>query len=416
MHRPTDEVATPATDPATPVTDPAADPATRPATTASSWPPPSSSATPPPPPPSPDTPRPGPPERRGPRQTLVTALVAAVVSALVTAGVAVPLTRATLASDTGPPVTEPATPAATTPAGTDPTSVSEVAANTSPSVGFVQVANGGQGGSGSAVIVDPEGYLLTNAHVVDGADRIEVTLPDGNRHDATLVGSDPTSDVAVLQIDATGLPAVDIADDAEVGQTVIAIGSPFGLEGSVTSGIVSGIDRTLSSGQGQAALLGMIQTDAAINPGNSGGALVDTEGRLVGINTAIFSASGTSSGVGFAIPAATAMATAEQLIDTGTVTYAQLGISGGDLTPAIAAAYGLDVEDGALVAGVLPGTGAADAGLAEGDVVVALDGESVRSMSQLSALVRSRAPGDEVMLTVDRAGDERDVQVTLTSS
>jgi S1-C subfamily serine protease len=401
MHGSTDEVTTSTTDPVT---------------TASLWPPPSSSPTQPPPPSGFPVPPDEPGERRGPRQTLVTALVAAVVSALVTAGVAVPVTRATLASDAGSQAVEAATPTSTSSGGTDPASVSEVAADVSPSVGFVQVANGGQGGTGSAVIVDPEGYLLTNAHVVDGADRIGVTLPDGSRYDATLVGSDPTSDVAVLQVDATGLPAVDIAAEVEVGQTVVAIGSPFGLEGSVTSGIVSGIDRTLSSGRDQSALLGMIQTDAAINPGNSGGALVDSQGRLVGINTAIFSASGTSSGVGFAIPAATAMATAEQLIDTGTVTYAQLGISGGDVTPAIAAAYGLDVEEGALVAGVLPGTGAADAGLAEGDVVVALDGEPVNSMSQLSALVRARAPGDAVTLTVDRAGEERDVQVALTSS
>jgi S1-C subfamily serine protease len=387
---------------------------------ASEHPPATDYAPPPTAPPPPSGPAPAPESDRRPVVGLRSAVVAAIIAALVAAGVAVPVARSTVANADGSPVAE--DPAATSQPVTDPgeatgaTSIADVAAAVSPSVGFVAVSGQNGQGSGSAVIVDREGYLLTNAHVVDGAAAIEVTLPDGSNHTATLVGSDPASDVAVLRIDATGLPAVDIADGVEVGETVVAIGSPFGLEGSVTSGIVSGIDRTLRGGQGQAALLGMIQTDAAINPGNSGGALVDSRGRLVGINTAIFSASGTSSGVGFAIPAPIAMATADQLIDTGTVTYAQLGIAGGDVTPALAAAYGLTVEEGALVAEVMPETGAADAGLLEGDVVVEFDGEPVTSMSQLSALVRSRDPGETVSLGVNRAGDDREVSVALGSA
>jgi S1-C subfamily serine protease len=387
---------------------------------ASEHPPATDYAPPPTAPPPPSGPAPAPESDRRPVVGLRSAVVAAIIAALVAAGVAVPVARSTVANADGSPVAE--DPAATSQPVTDPgeatgaTSIADVAAAVSPSVGFVAVSGQNGQGSGSAVIVDTEGYLLTNAHVVDGAAAIEVTLPDGSNHTATLVGSDPASDVAVLRIDATGLPAVDIADGVEVGETVVAIGSPFGLEGSVTSGIVSGIDRTLRGGQGQAALLGMIQTDAAINPGNSGGALVDSRGRLVGINTAIFSASGTSSGVGFAIPAPIAMATADQLIDTGTVTYAQLGIAGGDVTPALAAAYGLTVEEGALVAEVMPETGAADAGLLEGDVVVEFDGEPVTSMSQLSALVRSRDPGETVSLGVNRAGDDREVSVALGSA
>jgi S1-C subfamily serine protease len=386
----------------------------------SEHPPPTDYAPPPTVPPPPSGPAPAPEADRRPVVGLRSAVVAAIIAALVAAGVAFPVARSTVANADGSPV--PQDPAATSQPVTDSgeptgaTSIADVAAAVSPSVGFVAVSGQNGQGSGSAVIVDTEGHLLTNAHVVDGATAIEVTLPDGSNHTATLVGSDPTSDVAVLRIDATGLPAVDIADSVEVGETVVAIGSPFGLEGSVTSGIVSGIDRTLRGGQGQAALLGMIQTDAAINPGNSGGALVDTQGRLVGVNTAIFSASGTSSGVGFAIPAAIAMATADQLIDTGTVTYAQLGIAGGDVTPALAAAYSLTVEEGALVAEVLPETGAAEAGLLEGDVVVAFDGEPVTSMNQLSALVRTRDPGETVSLGVNRAGDDREVSVALGSA
>ena len=350
--------------------------------------------------------------------TLRTTVVASVVAALVAATVAVGVTQSVapgepaaldgIVDDTG--VEDPAADA--TPAVSGAT-IPELAAEVSPSVGFVQVVGAQGQGSGSAVIVDADGFLLTNAHVVDGADQIGVTLPDGTAHEAELVGADPTSDVAVLQIDADGLPAVGVADGTAVGDEVIAIGSPFGLEGSVTAGIVSGLDRTLRGGPDQPALLGMIQTDAAINPGNSGGALIDAAGRLVGINTAIYSATGTSAGIGFAIPATTALAIAQQLIETGEVTYAQLGISGGDVTPAVAEAYDIDVGEGAVVAEVLDGGGADEAGIESGDVIVAFDGEAITSMSELTTLVRTFAPGDEVEVVLDRDGERLELTVVL---
>lgn len=344
-----------------------------------------------------------------------TALLAAVVAAIVAVGVAVPATYAVI-DRVDSDGTEAAPPIAATEASTDsppmPGDVSELAAQVSPAVAFVEVAVQQGQGSGSAVIIDSDGFLLTNAHVVRGADAVRVTLADGSRHDAEVVGEDPTSDIAVLQIDATSLPALDIASDIDVGAPVLAIGSPFGLEGSVTSGIVSALDRSISDGQGS-TLTGLVQTDAAINPGNSGGALVDGEGRLVGINTAIFSTTGASAGIGFAVPAATASAIAGQLIDGGVVTYAQLGVSGSDVTPAIASAYELDVEEGALVAGVVPGSGAEEAGIEPGDVIVEVDGERVASMTQLTGVVRQHAPGDQLTLTLSRDGQPVEVLATL---
>jgi S1-C subfamily serine protease len=367
------------------------------------------------PPPSPDEPvtQPAGPARA---TTLRTAVVAAVVAALVAAGTTFGITQAVAPNGSASldqQVVEAPVDAAPTAPGT---TVTELAAQVSPSVGFVQVVGPQGQGSGSAVIVDPDGFLLTNAHVVAGAEQIGVTLPDGTAHEAELVGADPTSDVAVLEIAADGLPAVEVAERVSVGDEVIAIGSPFGLEGSVTAGIVSGLDRTLQGGPDQPALLGMIQTDAAINPGNSGGALIDGQGRLVGINTAIYSATGTSAGIGFAIPAATALAIAQQLIETGEVTYAQLGISGGDVTPAVAEAYGVEVPEGAVVIEVLEGSGADEAGIEPGDVIVGFDGEAIDSMSGLTSLVRTRTPGDEVEVVLDRDGEQLERTVVLQAA
>jgi S1-C subfamily serine protease len=375
---------------------------------------------PPPPPPPPSGPPPTSPSAGSamsrPATTLRTTIVAAVVAALVAAGVTFPIARAVAPTDTeAVEQVEPGAAVDPTPTTTSST-ITDLAGDVSPSVGFVQVTGPRGQGSGSAVIVDPDGFLLTNAHVVEGADRIAVTLPDGTGHEAELVGADPTSDVAVLRVEATGLPAVDVADRVEIGAGVIAIGSPFGLEGSVTAGIVSGLDRTLRGGPDQPALLGMIQTDAAINPGNSGGALVDEAGRLVGINTAIYSTTGASAGIGFAIPAATALAIAEQLIATGEVTYAQLGISGGDVTPALAEAYDLDVAEGAVVAEVVEGSGAEAADIRAGDVIVGFAGETIDSMAQLTTLVRGLTPGDEVEVVLDREGVRIEQTVVLQTA
>ena len=310
-------------------------------------------------------------------------------------------------------------------AGSGTLSVAEVAATVSPSVASVEVTVTQQAGpfgqtatgtaTGSAVILAADGYLLTNNHVVDGASDVTVTLADGSTWTATIVGTDPTSDLAVLHIDADGLPAATFADDLPaVGEIAVAIGSPFGLDGSVTAGIISGLDRTLSDGTG--TLTGLVQTDAAINPGNSGGALVDDQGRIIGINTAIYSESGANDGVGFAVPATTAVAVAEQLITSGEVTWPVLGVAGQDVDEGVAAAYDLSASSGALVTQVTPGSGAEQAGLLAGDIVVGIDGVDVAGMTDLAAAVRTHAIGEAVVLTVVRQDAEVTLTVTLGSS
>jgi S1-C subfamily serine protease len=274
---------------------------------------------------------------------------------------------------------------------------------------------------GSGVIYRSDGYILTNHHVIDGADEVTVRLSSGDNLDAEVVGSDELNDLAVLRVDRTGLPAVNIRSVDEplvVGETVVAIGSPFGLDASVTSGIISALNRDLQVPSDAAdglpiSIPSVVQTDAAINPGNSGGALVDAQGRLVGINTAILSRSGASQGVGFAVSAEAAISSADQLIEQGFVSHPLLGILGGDVTPAIAEDFGLETERGAVVQEVQDGTGAADADVRASDIVVAVDGDRIDSMAQLVAEVRRRSPGDVVTLTVIRDGEELDVDVVL---
>jgi S1-C subfamily serine protease len=288
--------------------------------------------------------------------------------------------------------------------------VSAIAAQVSPSV--VRVDTGG--GSGSGVIYTADGYVLTNAHVVGTATAATVTSPDGERFDARVVGADARSDIAVLDVDADGLPVPDFATTAPaVGSTAIAIGSPFGLDGSVTAGVVSATNRTIGAAGG-GPLVDMIQTDAAINPGNSGGALVDARGRVIGINTAIYSRGGDSAGIGFAIPMATVEAVADQLIETGEVRHAFLGIQGQTVDPQVAELYGLAATAGAVVAAVEPGTPAADAGLRQGDIITGFDDREVASMEELAGLIQTRQPDDVVTLTIIRDGDESSVEVTLT--
>ena len=342
---------------------------------------------------------------------LSAALVAAVVAAAVTLGI----THLDGSASPDPAVVD-AAPVSSS-GGTDATSgeltnVSDVAAAVSPAVAYVEVGSRfGSSGSGSAVILSSDGAVVTNAHVVDGARSITVTLADGSSYDAELVGADATSDIAVLDIDATDLPVAEFDPSVEVGETVVAIGSPFGLEGSVTSGIVSAIDRTISGEGG--TLVGLIQTDAAINPGNSGGALVDGDGDVVGIATAIYSTSGSSSGVGFAVPASTVAIVAEQLLNGEQVVYPQLGVSGSDVTPEAAAAYGLDVESGVVVMDVAAGTGAANAGIRRGDVITMMDDEVVTSMTDLAAIVPEHQPGDAVSVTLVRDGGTMTVDARL---
>jgi S1-C subfamily serine protease len=294
--------------------------------------------------------------------------------------------------------------------------VTAIARQVGPSVARVDTQGRFGSGSGSAVVLAADGILVTNAHVVDGATRVTVTLPDGERLPAEVVGADAGTDLAVLRVDATDLP-VPVWADADVtpsvGDPVVAIGSPFGFEGSVTSGIVSALGRTLTPAGGP-ALVDLIQTDAAINPGNSGGALVDRAGRILGINTAIASSSGGSTGVGFAIPATTATNVAEQLLADGTVQRAALGIAGQTVDPDTATLYGLPVTAGAVVVEVQPDGPAAVAGLAPGDIVTAIDAEPVRSIAELAGRIQQHRPGDEVTVTVVRRGTDDETEVTVT--
>jgi putative serine protease PepD len=267
---------------------------------------------------------------------------------------------------------------------------------------------GQQQAQGSGFVYDEAGHVLTNQHVVDGTDTAQVTFWNGKTYDATVVGSDPSTDLAVLDVDAPAseLHPIELADSGsiEVGDTVVAIGSPFGLEQTVTAGIVSALNREISAPNGF-AIDDAIQTDAAINHGNSGGPLLDLSGRVVGINAQIESESGGNDGVGFAIPSDTVERIAAQLIADGSVEHAYLGV-------AIDVAEG---STGARIAEVRNGTPAEAGGLEAGDVVTAIDGDRVASGDDLRRLVDSRAPGDKVTLSVRRDGDTRTLQVTLGS-
>ncbi len=266
---------------------------------------------------------------------------------------------------------------------------------------------------GSGVIVRPDGYILTNHHVVEHAQKIKVTL-DGNRVlDAEVVGTDPRTDVAVLKVNATDLPSVPLGDPAqlEVGHFVLAIGNPFGLGKTVTLGIVSATGR---GGLGIEAYEDFIQTDAAINPGNSGGALVDVRGRLVGINTAIFSPNMRGNvGIGFAIPVDMAQHVMQQILEHGRVIRGYLGVRIQAVTAEMARALGLPEPRGALVAAVEEGTPAAEAGLKREDVIVELDGEPVRDSRDLQLKIARLAPGTRVKLGVVRQGERKTIAVKL---
>jgi S1-C subfamily serine protease len=287
-----------------------------------------------------------------------------------------------------------------------------------PSVVQVDIAGGDAGsGNGSGVVYRSDGYIITNNHVVSAGGRLSVKFSDGRTEDASVVGTDRESDLALLKVDRTGLPAIALRDEGElqVGELAIAVGSPFGLDGSVTRGIVSAVDRGVSVRAPDGAdvsLTNVVQTDASINPGNSGGPLVDGEGRLIGINSAILTsgASSGNAGVGFAIPAAFAVAVADELLATGRVSHAYLGVEGGDLTPEMAEQVG--VERGAYVAGVEPGTPADEAGLREGDVIVAIGSTPVESIAGLVTAVRQADVGDSVVVAYRRGG--RDLTVTVT--
>ena len=267
-----------------------------------------------------------------------------------------------------------------------------------------------QVGLGSGVVVSPEGYLLTNNHVIDGADDIEVQLNDGRKARAKLVGTDPESDIAVLKIELDKLPVITFGntDELEVGDVVLAIGNPFGVGQTVTSGIVSALGRNQL---GINTFENFIQTDAAINPGNSGGALVDAQGNLMGINTAIYSRSGGNMGIGFAIPVNTAKQVMEALIRNGEVKRGWIGVEPRDLTTEIAETFDLPVKEGVLITGVLQNGPAADGGIRPGDVVVKIKDTPIRNTSQLLNAVAAEQPTTEVPITVQRGS--KTVELTV---
>jgi serine protease DegQ len=269
-----------------------------------------------------------------------------------------------------------------------------------------------QVGLGSGVIVSPAGYLLTNNHVVEGADDIEVSLGDGRTARAKLIGTDPESDIAVLKIDLDKLPVLAFGDvdHARVGDVVLAIGNPFNVGQTVTSGIVSALGR---NALGINTFENFIQTDAAINPGNSGGALVDVAGNLLGINTAIFSRTGGSLGIGFAIPVSTARQVMESLIKEGRVTRGWIGVEPRDLTPEIAKTLDLPVKQGVLITGVVQRGPASEGGVRPGDVVVKIAGTPVTNTPQLLNAVAALKPRESATVSVQRGNDALDIKVTV---
>jgi putative serine protease PepD len=330
--------------------------------------------------------------------------------------------------------------------------VTAAAQKASPSVVTISVSSGSSGGTGSGIILDTEGHILTNTHVVtlDGAAAdaaVEVRTNDGQVYKATIVGTDPLSDLAVIKIDAAGLTPATLGDSSavNVGDTAIAIGAPLGLSGTVTDGIVSAVNRTIetessaasggSSSQGSSQnplgsqlsasaqdsiSINVIQTDAAINPGNSGGALVSAQGEIIGVNVAIASAGSSSSssaqsgniGVGFSIPINQAKRVAQEIISTGKATHGQLGLSVQDKTSGSSS----DFTAGAEVASVTSGSAADKAGLKAGDVVTGLAGRTVTDASELTAAAREQAAGSTVKITFQRGGQDQTADITLDAA
>ena len=265
-------------------------------------------------------------------------------------------------------------------------------------------------GLGSGVVVSPNGYILTNFHVVEAANDIEVALNDGSTHKAKVVGSDPESDLAVLKIKADKLPAITFGqmENLRVGDVVLAIGNPFGVGQTVTMGIVSALGR---SHLGINTFENFIQTDAAINPGNSGGALIDTAGNLIGINTAIYSRSGGSQGIGFAIPVSSAKTIMEQIIQNGTVIRGWIGVEAQEITPELAESFHLPGTEGALIAGIVRGSPADQADIKPGDVLLAVNGKPVRDPQVMLDLIAALKPDEKASFRLRR--DKNIVEVPV---
>ena len=275
-------------------------------------------------------------------------------------------------------------------------------------------------GLGSGVILSPDGYLVTNNHVINGAERLEITLNDNRTFDATVIGADEATDLALLKIDATDLPVIPMGDSdrLKVGEWVLAVGNPFGFTSTVTAGIVSAKARSLGgSRSGRMSIESYIQTDAAVNPGNSGGALVNTRGELVGINTAIYSQTGNYAGYSFAIPASIVTKIVSDIKEFGTVQRAVLGIQFMELTPELAKEKNItDTRDGIYVAEVSERSAAFEAGIKPGDIIVELDGNPVHTAAQLQEQMARLRPGDKVSIAYVRDGRHEKATVTLRNN
>jgi Do/DeqQ family serine protease len=274
-----------------------------------------------------------------------------------------------------------------------------------------------QVGSGSGVIIRPDGYIVTNNHVVSGATKISVTLNDNRQYEATVVGTDPATDVAIIKVDAQDLPTIPLGDSDELrlGEWVLAIGSPLGaqLRGTITAGIVSAKGRSMPDNSGEFKIESFIQTDAAVNPGNSGGALVNKKGELVGINTAIVSQTGSYSGYSFAVPVNIVKRVAGDLIDFGSVKRAMLGITMQPITKEIQDELKLNSMNGVYIVEVSKGSAAEEAGLKQGDVITAIDGQRVTDGASVQEKVTNYHPGDKAVVTYIRDGKELTTEVTF---
>ena len=268
-----------------------------------------------------------------------------------------------------------------------------------------------QAGLGSGVIISPDGYILTNNHVVEGADEIEVVLNDSRRSRAKVIGTDPDTDLAILKVSLDRLPVITLgnSDALQVGDPVLAIGNPFGVGQTVTSGIVSALGRNQL---GINTFENFIQTDAAINPGNSGGALVDVNGQLMGINTAIYSRSGGSMGIGFAIPVSTAKLVLEGIVKDGVVRRGWIGVEPADLSPELMETFGVKAKRGVLITGVLQNGPAAQAGIRPGDVIVEVAGKQIANVSELLSGVAALKPGAPTEFRILRRDDAMELKVT----
>ncbi|MGL4436709.1 MAG: trypsin-like peptidase domain-containing protein [Giesbergeria sp.] len=276
---------------------------------------------------------------------------------------------------------------------------------------FGDQGNEPQAGLGSGVIVSPDGYILTNNHVVEGADEIDVTLSDSRRARARIVGTDPETDLAILKVELDKLPVIVLgnSDELAVGDVVLAIGNPFGVGQTVTSGIVSALGR---SQLGINTFENFIQTDAAINPGNSGGALVDVNGNLLGINTAIYSRSGGSLGIGFAIPVSTARMVLDGIVRDGKVTRGWIGVEPNELSPELAETFGVKAAEGVIITGVLQDGPAAQGGMRPGDVIVQVAGKPVTNVAGLLSSVAALRPGEAATFQVQRGNRVMDLELT----